>query len=181
MVPEGVSIRVSHGGDTKAIVYGLIYAPYFENCASGVNCGLVTASEISRFAFIASGKKAPTVSAMPKMNIPAGIAEDADRRKKAPNPTAPSQKIIKSATNGCRDMVTSTREPKPFRVTRPRIIAQERIMIKNISANFERLIGDGPDKRRSYLTAEGPHPAKRFPARKFCTHDRPQPFNNNLR
>ena len=66
----------------------------------------VTASEIRRLAFIASGMKAPRVSAMPKMNIPPGIIEDVDGTETAPYPTTPNQKIIKSATSGWINMVT---------------------------------------------------------------------------
>jgi hypothetical protein len=66
----------------------------------------VTASEVRRFAFIASGMKAPTRSAMPKMNIPLGITEDAEGTETAPYPTIPSQKIIKNATSGWINIVT---------------------------------------------------------------------------
>src|ERR1700722_2506184 len=93
----------------------------------GAAAGSAMASEIVRFAFIASGMKDPTVSAIPKMNIPKGIREDAPRVATAPNATAPSQKIIKADTSGWINIVTETRAPAPFGMMWPPIIGKNEL------------------------------------------------------
>jgi len=99
----------------------------FLKSGEGSAAGFVIASEIRRFAFIASGTKHPTASAIPKTNIPRGIREDEPRNESAPNATMLSQKIIKRATSGWINIVTETRAPTPFGIMWPQIMGKNEL------------------------------------------------------